>query len=66
MIFRNDAANSHVPAFLGSWQMLFQQRVTVNLQVRHTCESYIASPEKSLYLLLNKIDLVTDSSRIKI
>ena len=45
--------------------MLFQQQAIVNLQAKHTCKSHTQSPENSLYLLLNNIDLVTDSSCIR-
>ena len=39
--------------FLSSWEMLFQQQATVDLQAKHTYKNHTASPENPLYWLLN-------------
>ena len=35
--------------FLSSWEMLFQQQATVDLQAKHTYKNHTASPENPLY-----------------
>ena len=48
IIFRNDASNSHVPAFYE-----FLVNASHNKSPKHACKSDTASPENSLYFLLS-------------
>ena len=66
MIFHNKTPNSHVPVFLEFLVNALSTASHSKSPSKTYCKSHTQSPENSLYLLLNNIDLVTDSSCIKI
>ena len=55
MFFHNGDPNSNVATFIEFLvNALSKQQVIANLQAEHTYKQHTASPENSLYLLLNK------------